>query len=227
MTVPAWRPMPKTEEDPSEEGYRKGALIRARHRTLMALRWRSKEARDEDKKARRLPDDWHEWMGCPGVDQGYGSPPCTCDQKLSTHPRAVRERERETRKRLSAELKFSFKERKLAKEEGRELVAAGVQPLAGVVWVKTIDTASSAPTIENRGRPSYGIVKNLGVSEVGSRPIARYPSTPAARSDSPSVVSTRAVTKRLKPGVRIRLPAWITAGGRALSYLLGGCRAAR
>ena len=226
MSVPAWRPMPKTEEDDSLPEYRQGALMRARHRVLMAIRWRSKEARDEDKRLRRLPEDWHEWMGCPGVDQGYGSPPCTCDQKVSSHPSAVMQRERQLRKRLSGELKFSFKERNQAALEGRTIVTEEARPLVKVVWVKTIDTAGCAPTIAPRGRPNYGVVKNQKGGEIRPGPIAGYRTAPSSGESGSASVSTRCPA-RLRRGARLRLPAWLTAGGRALSYLLGNCRTAR
>lgn len=226
MTVPAWRPMPSTEENQSEDGYRQGALIRARHRTLMALRWRCKDARDEDKKLRRLPEDWHEWMGCPGVDQGYGSPACTCDQKLCQHPREVRTRERELRKKLSEELKFSFKERKTAQLEGRTIVVEEARPLVRSLWVKTIDTMGCASTILHRRRLAYGLVKVGAEHQVDTASVTGYPAKGASSKGTGSV-STRCLVKRLRRGVRMRLPAWITTGGRALSILFRGGRTTR
>ena len=227
MPLPAWRPMPKTEEDASLPGYREGALIRARHRVLMAIRWRNKEARDEDKKLKRLPEDWHEWMGCPAVDQGYGSPPCTCDLRQSSHPREEEKRERALREKLGKELKFSFKDRKQAALEGRSIATEEPRPLSKILWVKTIDTGGSAPNILPRRCARYGTVKGMGSGEEGARTISRYPTPPPEHESGGASVSTRCLPKRLGRGIRLRLPAWITSRGRALSLMLRGCSPTR
>ena len=229
MAVPAWRPMPKTEEDESLPEYREGARIRAKHRTLMALRWRNKEARSEDKKLKRLPEDWHEWMNCPGVDQGYGTQLCTCDQPLNQHPRELVIKERCLRKVLAGELKFTFKERKTAIAEGRNIVVNDADPLVKVQWVKTIDTAGCAPNIQHRRRLSYGLVKGgTNFREEAPKPIALYNTNGSASHSAIPAVSTRCRDSAvLRAGIRLRLPPWITAGGRALYYMLRGCSPAR
>jgi hypothetical protein len=45
----------------------------------MAVRWRILSARNEDKKRKRLPSDWHEWMNCPALSGEYKTLGCTCD----------------------------------------------------------------------------------------------------------------------------------------------------
>jgi hypothetical protein len=225
MPVPAWRPMPKTVEDPSEPGYAEGSRIRAAHRTLMALRWRSKEARDEDRKARRLPDDWHDWMNCPGVDQGYATQACTCDKPLCQHPRELVKRERDLRKKLSEELRFSFKDRQRADLEGRKIATNDIKPFSAVLWVKTIDTPITAPYAPARRLRAYGAIKSIEMVSQDAPTVARYPS--ASASHTGSSVSTRSTQNRLKGSVRLRIPAWFAAARRALPFLFGNCGTAR
>jgi len=68
----------------------KAAQQRSTYRGMMAVRWRSKKAREEDQKEGRLPTNWHDWTKCPSRE-GYmpsskrrGHPSedsliCTCD----------------------------------------------------------------------------------------------------------------------------------------------------
>ncbi len=96
VSWPAYRPMPRTctdQHNPVE--YKKGALTRAAHRTLMAIRWRNPELRAEDRSKRHLPTDWHDWMNCPGTDHnkpngGYRTSSCTCDSWLTPAAKTAR-----------------------------------------------------------------------------------------------------------------------------------------
>lgn len=74
MSTPSWRPMSSTKGLPTSQA----AKIRSEHRALMAIRWRDRKAREEDHRLKRLPSNWHDWMGCPGKE-GYAGPGCTCD----------------------------------------------------------------------------------------------------------------------------------------------------
>lgn len=94
---------PDLEIEPSDlkdlidkEYVRTGARLRSRYRSYMAVRWRSPEARTEDKSLGRLPEKWHDWMDCPS-QEGYmtaeqiaASPShpkllCTCDHRSREH----------------------------------------------------------------------------------------------------------------------------------------------
>ena len=73
--------MPDTSGLPTAEA----ARIRSSYRARMAIRWRNKAARAEDKRLKRLPANWHDWMHCPSKGtatdplRGYQGPGCTCD----------------------------------------------------------------------------------------------------------------------------------------------------
>jgi hypothetical protein len=74
-----WAPMPDTARSLRDAALAfRGAQIRARHRARMRLRWRVPELRAIDAAAKRLPEDWHEWMQCPAGE--YGLYDCVCDE---------------------------------------------------------------------------------------------------------------------------------------------------
>lgn len=75
MAIPTWRDMPDTSSIDAKQA----VIVRARHRRLMAIRWRYPQAREEDRRLGRLPTEWHDWMQCPGYE-GYQGPLCTCDR---------------------------------------------------------------------------------------------------------------------------------------------------
>ncbi len=146
-----WRPMPLTPEDPEDPGWREGRATRARHRALMACRWRDLEARGEDKRAGRLPSDWHAWMGCPMSDplqpnDGYLQQGCICDKPVMNNPRLQREIDRQRRAALCAYLSRPDAVTMLSDAgAGSGQSAEPVLPV-GVVWVQSIDS-SPAPSI--------------------------------------------------------------------------------
>jgi len=82
MAAPSWRPPPATEG----LSISAAARVRNRWRALLAVRWRYPEARAQDARLGRLPEDWHDWMHCPALDQEYNRPDCTCDQWLHRRP---------------------------------------------------------------------------------------------------------------------------------------------
>jgi len=169
MPLIAWRPMPKTEDRASKPGYRAGAFDRARHRVLMVLRWRDKALRDADKKARRLPVDWHDWMMCP-AEKGYGSRWCTCDQRIDNSPRGQRDRERMLRATLDRELRLSMKERSSpAKVSLDPVVASWACPIE----VNSIDTHTPPTSMPPHDDPAsssgadHPAARSLAPGQVG------------------------------------------------------------
>lgn len=211
-TIP-WEPMPETIEDEDDRaGYRAGAQVRARHRQRMAMRWRDKAARAEDKSKRRLPMDWHDWMMCQAED-GYASRWCTCDSPATNSPRDVAQRERQVRAALERELLIPIKERL------RGVVPVEVPEPVAVEWVKTIDAPTSADTMTGLGRRehvriSQGLVaQESRLARSGARSLAiRAP----ASGKGPHPQPGRRSAGRLGRGLGLRVPSWLS---RVRSYL--------
>ena len=227
VSWPAYRPMPRTCTDQHNSvEYKQGALTRAAHRTLMAIRWRNPELRDEDKSKRRLPTDWHDWMNCPGSDSsnkpngGYKTAACSCDQWLTPRAKTVRsprsqvDDERKLRERLKREL--SSVER-MPGQDGPILL----QPVV-TSWVKTIDSGTLPPSVRrhaaaavSHSRPrassrKSGTDRSPSASQalsVQSRP----PASAGGRWDG------RKNHSRLGAGARVRVPPWVAGRGRLLS----------
>lgn len=79
MTCPhPYRPPPVIDTKATE--VMEAARLRARWRRYMGLRWRWPDAREEDRKAGRLPEDWHDAVDCPGIEGEYQKQGCTCDE---------------------------------------------------------------------------------------------------------------------------------------------------
>jgi len=129
MSTPAWRPIPRFDPG-APESVSEQARARALHRAIMALRWRDRGARAEDRARGRRPHDWHEWMGCPADE--YQATGCTCDRidRSAQKPANVQAQERSRRSRpLGA------------------TPSVGPQPITLVRWVQSIDTSPQTPNI--------------------------------------------------------------------------------
>jgi hypothetical protein len=240
--------MPKTVDSIHAPGYREGAHERSRHRVLMAMRWRNKELWAEDKKKRRLPSDWHDWMLCPAAD-GYKSWGCTCHQAIDNAPRSMVERERQLRAMLDRELSIPIKERLKAANAKAPRVApvVAIEP-AAVSWVKSIDTSVGGGSMPpharvdgldaepvDRGSGRVGVPPARGRIQVGCRladaqgavavDVAPKPLRAPAAESHPRA-SGREGRSRLRSGYRTRFSAWIGWIRDRLSDLHGHGRAA-
>lgn len=139
MSWPAYRPMPSTDG----MTIRDAASTRSAYRRAMMQRWRNPELRAEDRSNRRLPQDWHDWMDCPG-EYGYKSAHCSCDTWLdrarrpSTHPRLAAEQGRVTRAKFEELIRSKVPTRPRRQIE---------ESLCGVVWVKSVDTKGFPTTL--------------------------------------------------------------------------------
>lgn len=251
MVWPNWRPMPETEQIPNREG----AIIRARYRTLMRIRWRNPTLRAEDKAKKRLPLDWHDWMECP-AERGHLSRWCTCESWLTAarptnHPVQQTLKNRERRAELKIEGQYSYKEVERAREQGLQLKDRGPGAKQGALgislYVKTIDTPTRSPSIDPRRDagandqarvPSDGENMRQGLVCLRAPAQARSSSEPlrARTADSAASDGREGSTiqgaggsgsERLRGGRRLRIPPWILGVGRHLSYLFSRRRTAR
>lgn len=158
MTTPAWRPMPDTSqfdrEDPVQ--VREAAVIRSQYRHLMAIRWRSPEARAEDQQLGRLPENWHDWMDCPAFE-GYQSLGCTCDEWV----------------RQKSPKRYRSDKLQIQKSQKRPILVPEI--------VKTIDTAGVVPILMGHAQerandspnPELDLQATVVVSVADAEPLAQ------------------------------------------------------
>ena len=244
MTLPAYRPMPETAHMLNEDGSpaTEGALIRAHHRMLMRLRWRSPELRAEDKSLKRLPQDWHAWMDCNAED-GYGTKGCTCDtwmdaaKRLNNAPRRTVHAERELRERLRRELQDTIREREESVRTGaplRQLAPVAATP----VYVKTIDTLAPLVSMPPRSkRTPHGTLAEREASIQGAGTL-RVRGTGTATGQAAGVPArggrrsghwaarAEKVGSRIRSRGCLRLPSWLSSARRYLSAMrLAGSQA--
>jgi hypothetical protein len=200
MAWPQFRPMPITKHLP----YEQGAILRAEHRRLMMQRWRNPELRAEDRGARRLPQDWHDWMMCKAYD-GYGTEGCTCDTWMQrdmsvarNQPRAIVQRERAQRIRLE-QLGNGQRAKPREVEEATE----------AIIWVKTVDTSDFPPTLA-----AHEIApESLVLADVDPGHAAPVRGAEGARSWT----GRRAHARQY--GVGLREPPWAVAASTHMSTL--------
>jgi hypothetical protein len=178
----------------------------------MAMRWRDREAREEDRKKRRLPSDWHDWMMCPAED-GHKSTGCTCELSLSNAPREAVMRDRALRETLDRELSIPIKDRLRgvrSLEDGKPQV---------VEWVKSIDAREHSDSMairrQEHAQVSRGLVaQDSRLARLGARSI---PVRAPASGHGPRHRAGRRSDGRLGGSARVRLPSWLTRIGRYLS----------
>jgi hypothetical protein len=238
MSLPSFRPMPATEHMVNEDGTpaTEGALIRAHHRMLMRLRWRSPELRAEDKKEKRLPADWHTWMGCDAED-GYGSKGCTCDtwtdasKRQNNAPRRTRDAERALRERLRRELQYTIREREEAATAGVSLRQP--EPNVGsAVYVKTIDTLAPLVSMPERSkRTPHGTLelsqervpqggKGLPVrGRAAATKLATEVPGRGGRRSGHWAARAEKIGSRVRGRGCLRLPSWLSGARRYLSAM--------
>ena len=207
--------------------------MRARHRAMMALRWRDLEARADDKAHGRLPIDWHAWMGCPAYDplqkphDGYKQGGCICDVPLRNSPKQQREDTRAQRAMLIAHLRRPDAADRLSSgpRQGSALPV-------GVEWVETIDstpesvilnphTSVHAPRTPTRSSSRRSIL------QVGE-PVQHQPSKAASHAGErwwnkrqpprPIRAPRRAATGG-QQSRSLRIPSWVCGIRRVLSRL--------
>jgi len=227
--------MPDTSEDPSDDAYKKGAILRAKHRRQMAIRWRNVELRNEDSTLKRLPIDWHDWMRCP-ADDGHGTRGCTCDEWQTSgttrnSPKDLINKDRFLRSTLPAQLRISYKDR-----QSGVVAEADDAIVRGSIWVKTIDSPALAAMVSARS-------EHVPPRRIQSTPIRQQRAGKVSSSDCVDEAHTQQVcvshrtslrsanrwsgrtsVGRLGKRNRLRFPAWFISVGRYLPSLFKASR---
>jgi hypothetical protein len=230
--------MPVTSDDEASPEYAAGAHRRAEHRRLMAVRWRNIDARKDDRAKSRLPQDWHDWMGCPAND-GYATRGCVCDLwaergKRVNSPVHQRDQERLVRSTLMAELRVPIKERMAGKQP-----EAAPPEVSMSLWVKTVDSGRVEATVGDQ----HGPITHRQYHSDPSRKcvagaLAEADPVDQPHSHSVSVrksASKRAISRwtsgravgRLGRSSRVRVQAWVAGIWRYVPRMWSARGAAR
>lgn len=154
MSKLAWREKPDTSaiEDPVE-----AARIRKDHRTAMAVRWRDPEARKEDKRRKRLPLDWHDWMNCP-APEGYQTAGCSCDSWARTAQERRQSRRARKRQEWSSAGGYHIRlphVKTLIDKQGRSITVK-----KQIRWAGRNESETSTPLTGHLGRRSAGHIRS-------------------------------------------------------------------
>lgn len=214
MSPIPWQPMPETEhlEDTAP---REAAQIRARYRNQMALRWRTRQARDEDRRAGRLPQDWHDWMGCPGYE-GYNGPCCTCDTwGTAKQARAEQLARRAPSNRGQQRTTPSATPERIAILSGK---SADFLPKY-VLFYLAIDCVTVLPIVAPHAADTTGIAQSRLAGGIPRK--RRLPGSDPSRLGSRSPQGLPRCESAWLPGIRRRVPLLWRDSGRARGVVPG------
>ena len=199
METVAWREIPAAYvgKKIDEQDYLAAAQVRNTHRAAISVRWRSKEARAEDKSMGRLPDKWHEWMACCPADEYQqankdGSFICTCDSWYEQS-----RRQRPSQNRLEAWQAAHAREQELI-----ALEAASVKSIDTGVHIDTIPEIVITKEVNEQQSPEPYLYFRIGGRE--PEPASGIRLVRRAQGNRPKRARNR-IRRRLPTGFEARV----------------------